>query len=123
MGAGKTVFANALLQAFGVGQPPGGSPSFPIVHEYDSITGGIAHIDFFRLKNANDADAVGIPSYFWEREITVVSEWTSTNQELFERLLLPRRKEKTWLVRIDFDGSGGLKRIIEINVIFPASSR
>ena len=34
LGAGKTTFARMLLKRLGVDQPPEGSPSFAIAHEY-----------------------------------------------------------------------------------------
>jgi tRNA A37 threonylcarbamoyladenosine biosynthesis protein TsaE len=77
MGAGKTTFARALLAGLGVVQPPEGSPSFAIAHEYDSPRGSVVHIDFYRLKHESEIEDAGIGAYFWERPGIVVSEWIS----------------------------------------------
>ena len=77
MGAGKTTFARALLLALGVHQPPEGSPSFAIAHEYESEKGGVVHVDFYRLKAESEIDDAGISAYYWERDAIVISEWLS----------------------------------------------
>ena len=82
MGAGKTTFARALLEALGVEQPPEGSPTFAIAHEY-SRTGsraqgtGVVHIDLYRIKSEEEIEDAGIPSYFWDETRIVICEWLS----------------------------------------------
>src|SRR3954471_23594503 len=72
LGAGKTTFARALLEGIGVTQPPEGSPTFAIAHEYrvsEGVSRGpVIHIDLYRLKSEGELEAAGIAAYFWERD-------------------------------------------------------
>jgi tRNA threonylcarbamoyl adenosine modification protein YjeE len=83
MGAGKSTFARALIEKLGVVQPPEGSPTFAIAHEYRSKHSGsrggreVVHIDFYRLKSEDEIEDAGIPAYFWERDGVVICEWLS----------------------------------------------
>jgi tRNA threonylcarbamoyl adenosine modification protein YjeE len=77
LGAGKTTFARAMLEALGIDQPAEGSPTFPIAHEYQSPRGEVIHVDFYRLKREAELEEAGITAYFWEREAIVLSEWIS----------------------------------------------
>src|SRR4051812_3947202 len=52
MGAGKSTFARALIEALGVRQVPEGSPSFAIAHEY--LTDAkleVIHLDLYRIRS------------------------------------------------------------------------
>src|SRR4051812_19325140 len=60
MGVGKTTFARALLEGLGVVQPPEGSPTFAIAHEYFSARGDVVHIDFYRLKSEAEIEDAGV---------------------------------------------------------------
>ncbi|OFZ21718.1 MAG: tRNA (adenosine(37)-N6)-threonylcarbamoyltransferase complex ATPase subunit type 1 TsaE [Bdellovibrionales bacterium GWB1_55_8] len=110
MGAGKTTFARELLRALGVHQPPEGSPSFAIAHEYHSPKGSVVHIDFYRLKSEGELEDAGIPAYFWEREAIVISEWLSMFPD-FETAV--RRTGRTWTVRLAFSDDSA-QRDLEI---------
>lgn len=109
MGVGKTTFARALLHALGVEQPPEGSPTFAIAHEYDSPHGGVIHIDYYRLKSESEIDDAGIPSYYWERDLIVISEWLSSWPELEQKVI---QSGRTWQVRLSFSDS--VTRNVEI---------
>jgi tRNA threonylcarbamoyladenosine biosynthesis protein TsaE len=99
MGAGKTTFARALLKARGVVQPPEGSPSFAIAHEYQSPLGDVIHIDFYRLKNELEIEAAGIGSYFWERpDSLIICEWISMFPD-FETAV-KKTSDRIWKVAI-----------------------
>ncbi len=78
MGVGKTTFARALLAGLGLDQPPEGSPTFAIAHEYDTPSGAVVHMDFYRLKAEQEIDEAGIPAYFWDRDLIVITEWLSS---------------------------------------------
>src|SRR4051812_26177420 len=77
LGAGKTTFARALLEALSIEQAAEGSPTFPIAHEYRGAIGDVIHVDFYRLRREAELDEAGIAAYFWEREALVVCEWIS----------------------------------------------
>lgn len=100
MGVGKSTFARALLLALETCQPPEGSPSFPIIHVYDSKLGPLAHIDFYRLQSEAEIDLTGIPEYLWDPETLCICEWLS---------MWPVFEEKV-------KGSG---RIWEVSLRFP----
>jgi tRNA threonylcarbamoyladenosine biosynthesis protein TsaE len=87
MGVGKTTFARALLAGLGLNQPAEGSPTFAIAHEYDTPAGSVVHMDFYRLKSEMEIDDAGIPSYFWDRDLIVITEWLSSWPE-FEALVM-----------------------------------
>ncbi len=99
MGVGKTTFTRYLLLGLGVEQPPEGSPTFAIAHEYHSLKGDIVHIDFYRIRSESEIDEAGIPSYYWERNILVISEWLSSWPE-FEKTVI--KSGRTWRVNLSF---------------------
>ena len=100
MGAGKTTLTRFLLQALGVVQPPEGSPTFAIAHEYDSPRGGVVHIDYYRIRSETEIDEAGIPSYYWERNLIVISEWLSSWPEFENQVLSSGR---IWKIKLSFD--------------------
>lgn len=104
MGAGKSTFARALLNALGVVQPPEGSPTFAIAHEYASPRGGVVHVDLYRLRSEDEIEAAGIHSYIWERDLFALIEWTSMWPE-FERSLLESDPggKSNWRISLMFD--------------------
>ena len=99
MGVGKTTFARLLLQALQVQQPPEGSPTFAIAHEYQAPLGGIVHIDFYRIQSEEEIDDAGIPAYYWERKLLVISEWISSWPE-FEHQVV--KTGRVWRVSLSF---------------------
>lgn len=81
MGAGKTTFARSLLLALEVEQPPEGSPSFALAHEYSvhRLPGcrGIVHVDLYRLRSGREIEEAGLAEYFWDPTRIVICEWLS----------------------------------------------
>jgi tRNA threonylcarbamoyl adenosine modification protein YjeE len=107
MGAGKSTFARALLIALGVHQPPEGSPTFALAHEYDAPRGGVVHLDFYRIRSEMEIDEAGIPEYFWERSLLVIAEWLSSWPG-FESQVLARGNN--WRVNIAMSASASAER-------------
>ena len=121
LGAGKTTFARALLLGLGVEQPPEGSPTFAIAHEYSSRRkGGVAHIDLYRLKSEEELEDAGILDLFWSRGVIVIAEWTSLMPELRSALLADAaRGKRTWNIELKpASGGGALLRDLDIATNF-----
>lgn len=112
MGAGKTTFARALLAGLGVEQPPEGSPSFAIAHEYRSPKGEVIHMDFYRLRSEAEIEEAGLAAYFWERQAITITEWLSDWPEFRDAVL--RAGGRFWTVKIDFSARGDAYRDLEI---------
>jgi tRNA threonylcarbamoyladenosine biosynthesis protein TsaE len=90
LGAGKTTFARAFIQASGAGEEVP-SPSFSLVQVYDAGPATIWHFDLYRLRSPEEAWELGIEDAFHDG-ISLI-EWP-------ERLgaLLPDRRLEIALV-------------------------
>ena len=83
MGAGKTTLSKELLLQLGVGQNVQ-SPTFSLVNEYQTITGEIIyHFDLYRLKNIQEAVAIGIEEYLDSGNYCLI-EWPEQAEELWD---------------------------------------
>ncbi|MEN9957908.1 MAG: hypothetical protein RLZZ474_152 [Bacteroidota bacterium] len=83
MGAGKTTLSKELLLQLGVGQNVQ-SPTFSLVNEYQTNTGEIIyHFDLYRLKNIQEALAIGIEEYLDSGNYCLI-EWPEQAEELWD---------------------------------------
>ena len=58
LGSGKTTFARAILQSYGVkGDIP--SPTYTLLQTYETDHGLVVHMDLYRLKSALELDEIG----------------------------------------------------------------
>lgn len=116
MGSGKSTFARMLLNSLGIQQSSEGSPTFPIAHEYECSKGGIVHLDFYRIKNETEIEFAGIPAYYWERSLIVISEWLSMWSE-FEEKVYKFSSGRIWRVSLSFSSHSTSHRGIEIHFL------
>lgn len=74
MGTGKTTFIHALCEELGVSSAIS-SPTFAIINEYASPAAGtIYHMDWYRLKNEEEAMNAGVEDSLLSGQLCLV-EW------------------------------------------------
>lgn len=74
MGAGKTTFIHALCEALEV-KDVVSSPTFAIINEYKSeVVGTIYHMDWYRLKDEEEAIQAGIEDSLLSGNLCLI-EW------------------------------------------------
>ncbi len=92
LGSGKTTFIKAICKTLG-SQDTVASPTFSLVNEYQASARSSAyviyHMDFYRLKNLEEALEIGIEEYFKKNNCYCFIEWP----EIIESLL-PESKVK-----------------------------
>lgn len=82
MGAGKTTFIKKICETLGA-IDIASSPTFTLINEYKTATGeSLYHIDFYRIKNINEAFDFGIEEYLYSGSYCFI-EWP----ELAEAIL------------------------------------
>lgn len=83
MGAGKTTLIKEICKEFKVKETVQ-SPTFSLVNEYSTENGqSIYHFDLYRLKNVQEALAIGIEDYLDSGNICLI-EWPEQAEELWE---------------------------------------
>jgi tRNA threonylcarbamoyladenosine biosynthesis protein TsaE len=82
MGVGKTTLSKEILKQLGVLENVQ-SPTFSLVNEYQSSKGIVYHFDLYRLKNIQEALAIGIEEYLDSGHICLI-EWPEQAEELWD---------------------------------------
>ncbi len=85
LGAGKTCFVQGLALGLGIKERVT-SPTFALIHEYSGRL-PLYHMDFYRLGDPLELEALGYEEYFYGQGVCVI-EWADRVQELLphERL-------------------------------------
>ena len=73
IGAGKTTFIHALCENLGVTSTIG-SPTYSIINEYESDAGIVYHMDWFRLKDDEEALQAGVEDSILSGSLCLI-EW------------------------------------------------
>lgn len=83
MGAGKTTFISALVQALGVDPEEANSPSFAIANEYRSGTTAelIYHFDLYRLDSMEEVMDIGFEDYLDSGALCLI-EWPEKVEDI-----------------------------------------
>ena len=100
LGAGKTVFARGVEEAFGIDHVS--SPTFTIVCEYPTAP-KLFHFDAYRLSDADELFAIGFSDYLKE-DALILMEWANLVSEA-----LPKER-----LDVTIEGSGSEARAVTI---------
>ncbi len=103
LGAGKTALVRGM--GVGAGTQEVRSPTFSIVHEYETDP-KIVHFDVYRLSNAEELFAVGYEDYLLQN-VVLVLEWAERVEDA-----LPEER-----LEIRQSGSGDEPRTIELTPV------
>lgn len=73
LGAGKTTLAQAICRGFGVTEDVT-SPTFALVHRYDSGRAPVYHVDLYRLRGPEELTNIGWDDLMTEPGLVLI-EW------------------------------------------------
>jgi len=98
LGSGKTLLTRGITQGLGLTEStPVRSPTFTLVHHYQTPAATVYHVDLYRLNGLRDLYSIGLEEMLEATAITII-EWA-------EKLLLP--VENPVEVRIQVDHTNG----------------
>ena len=80
LGAGKTLMTQGMAKGLGVTEEIV-SPTFTIIHEYETGRLPLYHMDVYRLKQPEEMYDLGYEEYFYGEGVTVV-EWAQIIEPL-----------------------------------------
>lgn len=81
LATGKTYFVQSLVLALG-GSATVTSPSYTIVHHYQTNTMPVIHVDTYRLNSTKEFDDLSLDSYFDSSLLLI--EWGECAQAFFD---------------------------------------
>ncbi len=103
LGAGKTHLTAGILRGLGESQAVT-SPTFALVHEHHGGRLPVAHFDFYRMQDEQEALSIGWDEYLQGGSVLLV-EWA----DKFDGALMP--EDTLWLV---LKHGGGNMRSVEL---------
>ena len=102
MGAGKTTLIKAVCDFLGV-QDTVSSPTFSLVNEYEADGKLIYHFDFYRIKDEDEAYAIGFEEYEYTGDYLFI-EWSENIPNLIpeEHHIITISMEENGLRSLEF---------------------
>ena len=87
LGAGKTTLVRFIAEALGEKADNVSSPTFAIIHEYDTVP-PMAHVDLYRLGKEVDVYELGLDEYV-DRGFCLAVEWAEymSKDEIFGHVI------------------------------------
>ncbi len=79
LGAGKSTFARALLQALGVGERVK-SPTYSLIESYPLAGNSAHHLDLYRLADPEEVEWLGLPDLA-DPDALILIEWPERGGE------------------------------------------
>lgn len=73
LGSGKTTLVQAICRGLGAAVPAT-SPTYALVHQYESPSGTVFHVDCYRLHSSKEARDLGLDDILLHKGILLV-EW------------------------------------------------
>jgi tRNA threonylcarbamoyladenosine biosynthesis protein TsaE len=73
LGTGKTTLVQAICRGIGA-EVPATSPTYALVHRYESPRGPVFHVDCYRIKSSKEARDLGLDDILLQKAILLV-EW------------------------------------------------
>lgn len=80
LGAGKTVFSKGFAAGLGITDVVN-SPTFTIIHEYESGRLPLYHFDVYRIEEPEEMYELGYEEYFFGEGVCII-EWSKLIEEL-----------------------------------------
>jgi tRNA threonylcarbamoyladenosine biosynthesis protein TsaE len=121
LGAGKTLFVEALFSALGA-RDHVRSPSFVLVNEYSARI-PLYHMDLYRLESPDDLEDIGIDEYFYGDGIVAV-EWADRamsrlpHEHILIELQLVPGDESSRVARIGGPGARAGELVTEVRRVW-----
>ncbi len=112
LGAGKTTFVRGVVEGMGGNPDEVHSPTFSIVHTYESPIGLINHCDFYRLEPRSELQEFGGLEFFDEEKVFLL-EWPE-RVRLFELIT----RDRLIHVHLEHDADGRYARLSSTKKIF-----
>ena len=75
LGAGKTCFVRGLLAGLGGDANEVHSPTFTIMHEYETTSNNLVHIDAYRLSGSDELITIGWDELLSRDDVIIAIEW------------------------------------------------